>query len=256
MTRRPQLPNQLLFSVLFWLLASFLLAGINQSFVNSYGQAWMLATMLLPGALFGKWIADYLFRKYPKRVHYWIYGLIGVLYLEYVGAFAAYWLIFQWQPMAFPKVLINPVFSLFWIAALVLGEHALWNGAVSKLYPPEQEDSPQVETPSDTTASQMVELVSNRKRSTWQENDLLYIESLDSFTQVHTCDGQTLPTNKRISHWEQELPSWVRIHRSYLVNPSHAKAMGRAEVGIFSRDEERFLPIGRSYKERALEELS
>lgn len=255
MRKRTQLPIALLFAAAFWLTASFLLAAINRSFVNSYAQAWMLSTMLIPGALFGKWATRNIRANYPARVHYWIYALIGVLYLEYVGAFAAYWLIFQWQPLAFPKVLINPVFSLFWIAALLLGEHVLWFNLNARWTPEDQENEPtKVPGPANVVAEK-IDIVTNRKRSTWSNADLLYIESLDAFTQVHSYDGRIMPTNKRISQWEKELPHWVRTHRSYLVNPMYARAEGRNEVALYGKDEALFLPLGRSFKDVALERL-
>ncbi len=65
----------------------------------------MLATMLMPGAFLARGLAPVLWRSYTKKFHYWLYLLIGVMWLEYMGAIAAYWFLFELDPENFPAVL-------------------------------------------------------------------------------------------------------------------------------------------------------
>ncbi|WP_440871014.1 LytTR family transcriptional regulator DNA-binding domain-containing protein [Tamlana flava] len=59
-------------------------------------------------------------------------------------------------------------------------------------------------------------------------------------------DGTQYKNNIKISEWEQKLNSFVRIHRSFLVNPDLATLNGN-EIVI---NAECSLPISRSYKKQ------
>lgn len=223
------------FPYVFWLVASILLAAIYKSFVASFSQSWMLATMLMPGALFARGIAPMLWEKYRKRIHYWIYLFIGTMWLEYIGAIAAYWLLFELDPNSFPDVLINPAFSLLWIGALILAEFALHK----TLWPsPAAADEP------------MLTFTSNRKEVRLELMQCLFIESRDRFTLVHTTDGLSYETQQKISQWEEQLNTWVRVHRSFLVNPAHIRSHNAKAVEMAWEGQTRNVPVSRTYKER------
>ena len=224
------------FPYVFWLVASILLAAIYKSFVASFSQSWMLATMLMPGALFARGLAPLIWEQYPKRIHYWIYLFIGTMWLEYIGAIAAYWLLFELDPNSFPDVLINPAFSLLWIGALILAEFtlskALW--------------------PNFRTAAEaaMLSFTSNRKEVRIAQSKCVFIESRDRFTLVHTTDGLSYETQQKISQWEEQLDTWVRVHRSFLVNPAHIRSHNAKAVEMAWEGQTRNVPVSRTYKER------
>ena len=223
------------FPYLYWLVASILLAAIYKSFVASFSQSWMLATMLMPGALLARGLAPLIWEQYSKRIHYWIYLFIGTMWLEYIGAIAAYWLLFELDPNSFPEVLINPAFSLLWIGALILAEFALHK----TLWPsPAAAEEP------------MLTFTSNRKEVRLELIQCLFIESRDRFTIVHTTDGQSYESLQKISQWENDLSSWIRIHRSFLINPKHIRSHNSKEVEISWNGQHRVLPISRTYKDR------
>lgn len=220
-----------LFQAAYWLLATFVLAGIYTSFLVHFIQAWMLSTMLLPGALLARAIAPRWSGHFPKKLHYWLYLIIGVLWLEYLGAIAAYWLLFELDPEHFPKVLINPIFSLFWISALVLAEQVL-----TAQFFPKQDQEP------------LLSFVSNRKEYTLPEVELAFIESRDRITIVHSVNGLQWTTTRSIKQWESEITGWIRIHRSFLINPQHIEHHNASEVGLRLQNTLEVLPISRSYK--------
>ena len=222
------------FQMGFWVLSSFLLAGIYSSFVQSFAQAWLLATMLLPGALFARATAPWAMRGKVKKAYYWIYVAIGTMWLEYAGAIVAYWYLFELDPDQFPKVLINPLFSVFWMAALILGEIQLAH--IFGLQPKADE-------------AQSITFTSNRKTITLAHSDIIYIESLDRITQVHTVEGTALPCSQSISSWEENL-NWPRIHRSFLINPAHVHSFNQSTISIGPADHRQELRVGRAYKDQ------
>ena len=228
------------FQFLYWLIASVLLALVYRSFVDGLAQSWMLATMLLPGAFLARGVAPVLWRSYKKKFHYWLYLLIGVMWLEYMGAIAAYWFLFELDPENFPAVLINPAFSLFWITSLILGEFFI----SEKLWPASPEKI------------SYLSFISNRKEARLQESKVLYIESRDRFTVLHTTSNQEMPTQQKISQWEEELPHWIRTHRSFLVNLSHIQTISATSLTLVDDARREIeIPISRSYKANVMERL-
>jgi two-component system, LytTR family, response regulator len=75
-------------------------------------------------------------------------------------------------------------------------------------------------------------------------NDILYIESMREYIYLHTPKGKTI-TKMSTSEIENILgDSFVRIHRSFIVNASRVTAFNAEEIYIDSVT----LPIGVSYK--------
>ena len=84
-------------------------------------------------------------------------------------------------------------------------------------------------------------------------HDITHIESDNNYTNIY-INGQKHTSSKVLKYWleETELSGFIRIHRSYAVNPSRIVGVkaGILELGKVS------LPIGRKYKneiEKALE---
>lgn len=78
-------------------------------------------------------------------------------------------------------------------------------------------------------------------------NDLVYLESLGDYVNVHTRTDR-ITTKERITNLVEKLPAsqFLRIHRSYVVSVQYIDAVlsGCVEVGKVK------LPIGRNYKEQ------
>ena len=83
-------------------------------------------------------------------------------------------------------------------------------------------------------------------------SELMYLESLSDYVKIYFND-QSLTTRETISSFEQSLPeTFVRIHRSYIVNLDYITEFSNKSVTI--GDEE--LPISRTYKNTALKFIS
>ena len=83
--------------------------------------------------------------------------------------------------------------------------------------------------------------------------DILMIESIKDYVQIHTIDRKVI-TKNQISHFEEKLPpeKFVRIHRSYIVSISKITAFTSTMIEIGKEE----LPIGRSYKNGVIKTLN
>ena len=79
-------------------------------------------------------------------------------------------------------------------------------------------------------------------------SDIVYIESEGEYVRIHMLDHSTITTLFRLKNMEAALPaeSFMRVHRSYIVNLKYIKGYVRGR--IFISDTE-YVPIGENYKE-------
>ena len=78
--------------------------------------------------------------------------------------------------------------------------------------------------------------------------EIIYLESEGEYVRMHLADGSTITTLFRLKNMEPALPaeSFMRVHRSYIVNLRAIKAYVKGR--IFLSDNE-YIPIGENYKE-------
>ena len=78
--------------------------------------------------------------------------------------------------------------------------------------------------------------------------DIVYLESEGEYVRIHMLDHSTITTLFRLKNMEAALPaeSFMRVHRSYIVNLKYIKGYVRGR--IFISDTE-YVPIGENYKE-------
>ena len=129
-----------------------------------------------------------------------------------------------------PSVLLNPVFLTLLLAMLFVTDTAI----------DKQLDKRFGKMPKDIT------FISDRKSVTLQTNQILYVESNDAETWVHTLDGEQYRNKTNITQWEQILEDgFLRTHRSFLVNASLVTQVG--SDGVMLGDTT--IPVSRKYKE-------
>jgi DNA-binding LytR/AlgR family response regulator len=93
---------------------------------------------------------------------------------------------------------------------------------------------------------------SNRKSARINYEDMLYIESLADYIKIHQDRGPEIVSKEKISHIEKELPvSFIRIHRSFIVNRSKITSYSREAVILGSIE----LPISRTYRKEVVQSL-
>lgn len=83
-------------------------------------------------------------------------------------------------------------------------------------------------------------------------NEVRYIESIKDYLKIHTTT-ETLVIKERISHFIEQLPdtSFIRVHRSYIVNCDHVTAFTQQDIEIGTVE----IPIGGTYKEGVIKIL-
>ena len=103
------------------------------------------------------------------------------------------------------------------------------------------------------TAPQNDHLYVNANRKFIKINfaDIDYVESMKDYVKIVTPQETTI-TKDTISDFEKKLPgSFLRIHRSYIVNTAKITAFTKMDVEIGKIE----IPIGASYKNEVLEVL-
>lgn len=207
-----------------------LVASILVSMNYTIMQALMLASMFLPVLLAMKY---FLPQVKWERTHKEITGIVclflSFLVLEYLLLMCCHtWIKSYMDEM--PSVLLNPIFLTLLLAVLFVTDTAIGK----------QLDKRFGKTPSSIT------FYSDRKSVTLQTEQILYVESNDAETWVHTLDGERYRNKTIISQWEQILEDgFLRTHRSFLVNTSYVTQLGPDYVKL--RDIA--IPVSRKYKE-------
>ena len=91
----------------------------------------------------------------------------------------------------------------------------------------------------------------DKKNIKLQFDDILYLESLKDYVRIFTV-SKSVTTKNAISRLAELLPkSFLRVHRSFIVNTTKITAFTHQDVEI----EEKQIPIGASYKKGVIESL-
>ena len=207
-----------------------LVASILVSMNYTIMQALMLASMFLPVLLAMKY---FLPQVKWERTHKEITGIVclflSFLVLEYLLLMCCHtWIKSYMDEM--PSVLLNPIFLTLLLAVLFVTDTAIGK----------QLDKRFGKTPSSIT------FYSDRKSVTLLTEQILYVESNDAETWVHTLDGERYRNKTTISQWEQILEDgFLRTHRSFMVNINHVT---KAESDAIMLGDIT-IPVSRKYKE-------
>lgn len=217
--------------IIYWLGASVLIAILLQNAIPFFWDAWLISLFFLPAALITKFGLKEI--KHLKGIKKWSrYILIALssLYWGYIAIIIAYWYFLELKANSINNILISPIFIWVLIGFFVLMELVIFNTSGKK-------------------QNETISIYSDRKKTTIIINNLAYIESRGDFTIATLIDGSEYKNNMRISEWEQKLNGFLRIHRSFLVNPVFTTLKGN-EVVVNAKWE---LPISRGYKQNVQE---
>ena len=122
--------------------------------------------------------------------------------------------------------------------------------AVNKFY--ELRMVPDVIPAKPADGAKFIYLKSDRKTLKVLLDEILYIESLDDYVQIHLPD-RVIVTRENISNLERSLPKdrFVRVHRSFVVSTSRIDIITSEFVEINKKQ----IPFGRVFKQAALKFL-
>lgn len=218
--------------IAYWLAALAVLSAILVSLDYKPGEAILVSLMFCPCAL----ALEYLMpkaRKTMDKVYLSLAVLVAVIVL-------IIWLhYFVWNRISpsgdifqkqVPQMLINPAFLGLILTTLSIGDY-YWSRWIDRRY--KEKD-------------RTITFFSERKSVTLRLADIAYVESNDTEVRIVTTSGESFRNKTGISQWENLLgDSFLRIHRSYLVNTSYASLSSPDLVTVSGKD----LPVSRKYKE-------
>ncbi|WP_053002498.1 LytR/AlgR family response regulator transcription factor [Kordia jejudonensis] len=74
--------------------------------------------------------------------------------------------------------------------------------------------------------NQYIRLGTKHKGDYVLKETIIYIEAYENYTWLHLKNGSTMLSCKSIGHYEEKFRdnSFIRVHRSYLINLSHVKS--------------------------------
>jgi two-component system response regulator LytT len=243
--------------IVFWIIVYGLLTVIFTDWFGGRMEAFYYVSLLLPVIMGTSYffnyflIPRYLFkRRFVQFGLYSFYMLVVSVCLEMIAAVSALLLI-VFYGINENAVLFTDVFSMAGILYFIV----LFTSFVLLLkhYFVDQRAIVELEEKQSQLDQGYFTVRSNRQTAKVRFDDLLYIESLGDYIEIHLQDGSEVSSKEKISHMERTLPDgFLRIHRSFIVN--------RAKISSFSREYvmmgEKELPISRSYKQEVVIKLN
>ncbi|PWN07546.1 LytR/AlgR family response regulator transcription factor [Rhodohalobacter mucosus] len=244
------------YHILFWIFSVLLLvAGFGRTYQN-YGQAFYFVSFLLPVAMGTSYffnyylVPSYLFqRRIIRFTVYLLYTIVISLLLQMIVITIAFIVIANYNYGSLNPLMSN-IFVLFiavYVLVLLKAFILLYlriqrsDSKISKL----EKNVAQLEEGSITVRS-------NRNFEHLLLKEILYLESFGDYVKIHTRD-RVVTTRKNISDLDESLPySFIRIHRSFIVNRDCIERYSSSEVHVNNID----LPISRTYKKQVLDLLN
>jgi DNA-binding LytR/AlgR family response regulator len=121
------------------------------------------------------------------------------------------------------------------------------------LYKSHKKPKPKTENDPQSTKNQTIFVKNKNRLEKLNLNEVLWIEARDIYCILHTAQGQFVLSHT-LKALENSLPSqqFIRIHRSYVVAIDKINAFEDNNVLIGKE----YLPIGKTYKDKLLEQIS
>lgn len=80
---------------------------------------------------------------------------------------------------------------------------------------------------------------------------IVYCESQDTYTKIFTIDGRSIMVSRSLKDLEKALEKFmfIRVHRSYLVNPNYVEKYSRNDGGFLILANDERIPVSSSEQE-------
>jgi hypothetical protein len=229
--------KKVLIIIAYWLAALVLTTLVLVSLDYDLAEACVMSLTFLPSALALSFFLPKVDRTKSRRDRILdsIFIILGVMTMTFQLIFSIQ-LVFIFlhgrdimTAWAIPAMLRNPIFVAGILAVLAYGNYRLvkW---LNERYP----------------STKPITFFSGYRKVSLNRDDILYIESRDSEVWVVAKDGQSYRNRNGISQWENLLgEGFLRIHRAFLVNVSHATLSTPDLVLVDGKE----LPVSRKNKE-------
>lgn len=242
--------------IVFWIVVYTSLTLIFTKWVGVPVEAFLYVSLLMPVIIATSYFFNYfLVPRYLFKRRFFLFGLYSFymlvvsLCLEMVASIVAFLL-----PIYYSNnengMLMTDVFIMagtLYFVVLVMSFILL-----IKHYLIDQTAIAELEKKQAMLDQGYFTVRSNRQTAKVRFDELLYIESLGDYIEIHMHDGSEVSSKERISHMERTLPDgFLRIHRSFIVNRDRISSFSREHVMMGEKE----LPISRSYKQEVVKKL-
>ncbi|MCY1719169.1 LytTR family transcriptional regulator DNA-binding domain-containing protein [Prolixibacteraceae bacterium Z1-6] len=245
------------YHILFWLVVTTILILVFGRSWNNNLHAFYFISLLLPVVMATSYFFNYYLVPYfllKKRYFlfglYFFYMLVLSLYLQMIVVFFSYIYFANFNLEEIPVNIIDQIILLDFVMYAVVFAGSFF--VMIQQLAERQKELEQYKIEQEKRKHQVLELVSNRQQVHIPYESIIYIESLADYIKVHTSKKEEITSKEKISSLEERLPdSFVRIHRSFIVNTSTITRFSSTEIEVDGIS----LNIGRSYKSRVLSRL-
>ncbi len=239
-----------LYHILFWIVATTILIMVFGRSWNNNLHAFYFTAMLLPVVMATSYYFNYYLVPYflMKKKYFWfglyfLYMLILSLYFQMIIVVFSfiYFAKFNLEEIGvnITDQIILLAFAMY--AVVFAGSFLVMLQQLAE----RQKELERFRIEKEKAKNQVLELVSRRQLVRIPYNDILFIESLSDYIQVHCVKLGKVTSKEKISTIAEVLPQrFVRIHRSFVVNTDKVTKVTANEVYLNNVQ----LNIGRTYK--------
>lgn len=243
--------------IVYWIIVYASLTLIFADWFNGHMEAFFYVSLLMPVILATSYFFNYfLVPRYLFRRRFYLFGLYSFymlvvsLCLEMVVSILTMLLTVYYgvkdNPILFTDVLTMAGILYF---VVLLSSFIL----LIRHYFADQQAILGLEEKQAQLDQGYFTVRSNRQTSRIYFNELLYIESLADYIQIHLENGRSVNSKEKISHMEERLPEgFLRIHRSFIVNRSKISSFSREQVMVGETE----IPVSRSYRQEVVAVLN
>ncbi|MDZ7755018.1 LytTR family DNA-binding domain-containing protein [Rhodohalobacter sp.] len=237
-------------------MAASILVAVFGSTYGDYSKSFYFVTFLLPVAMATSYFFNYyivpqflLKKKYTRFTLYTIYTLIISFYLEMVVITISFIVLANYNYGELDPMMTN-IFVLGFTIYLVVLLKAFY--LLYRRFRENEFRLEQLKDEKEALKTTFITVRADRSNHQIKLNELMYLESLSDYVKIYFND-QSLITRDTISSFEESLPeTFVRIHRSYIVNLDFITEFSSKSVTLGNTE----LPISRTYKDTALRYIS
>jgi len=243
--------------LLFWMMIIVLLTLVFGSSYGSYVQPFFFVLMMFPviaGTSYffnNHLVSNFLFKKKTfKFILYSVYMLVISLYLQMLIVTLAFIFLANYQyknmiPLATDaSVLAIALYAIvFLYGFMLLAKRTVANQKTIQALTEEKKNA----------REDFLQVRANRKNQLILQKNIGYLESLGDYVKINIMEREPVVTKEKISKLEIALSdSFVRIHRSYIINIDKVQAYDKERVQIGDSS----LPISRTYKKKVMHVLN
>ena len=222
----------------YWILAVFAVSMLLIGLDYSFGDSLFLGVLLVPGCLATRWLIPKI-RSEKKHIRIintvcviaaiLMTDILLIIWYHVFRQESSLWFLSD----AMSPMMLNPVFLGLIMAVLAYCDYLLSDYLRRRF-----KDEPKTIT-----------FTSEYRKVTLETSEVMYVESRDTEVWIYATKDRTFRNRTPITQWQNILEdSFIRIHRSYLVNRSFVESYDNETVTVGSQS----LPISRKNRKEIL----